>query len=148
MHCCGDDILIVMASQVIGVPIAYSTLFRGRSKKTSNLRVTDLCEGNPPVTSEFPSQGPKCFRLMTSSWIYSPVFSRVVSIALGQTHDCPSGSEVFMENMGKTDIGTNWYVLIANKFTTKRNRVYGYIIWSIFINVYQCCGHAPFTTPM
>ena len=31
-------------------------LFRRRSKKTSNLRVTGLCEGNSTVTSEFPSQ--------------------------------------------------------------------------------------------
>ena len=39
------------------------------SKKTSKLRVTGLCEGNPPVDS--PHQGPatrKCFHLMTSSW--------------------------------------------------------------------------------
>ena len=31
-------------------------LFRHRSKKTSKLRVTGLCEGNSPVTSEFPAQ--------------------------------------------------------------------------------------------
>ena len=31
-------------------------LFRHRSKKTSKLRVTGLCAGNSPVTSEFPSQ--------------------------------------------------------------------------------------------
>ena len=31
-------------------------LFRRRSKKTSKLRVNDLCEGNSPVTDEFPSQ--------------------------------------------------------------------------------------------
>ena len=31
-------------------------LFGRRSKKTSNLRVTGLCEGNSPVTGEFPSQ--------------------------------------------------------------------------------------------
>ena len=31
-------------------------LFRGRSKETSKLRVTGLCVGNSPVTSEFPSQ--------------------------------------------------------------------------------------------
>ena len=31
-------------------------LFSRRSKKTSKLRVTGLCEGNPPVTGEFPSQ--------------------------------------------------------------------------------------------
>ena len=31
-------------------------LFRRRSKKTSKLHVTGLCDGNPPVTSGFPSQ--------------------------------------------------------------------------------------------
>ena len=30
-------------------------LFRHRSKKTSKLRVTGLCEGNSPATSEFPA---------------------------------------------------------------------------------------------
>ena len=33
-----------------------SRLFRRRSKKTSKLRVTDLCAGNSTVTSEFPAQ--------------------------------------------------------------------------------------------
>ena len=31
-------------------------LFRGRSKKTSKLRVTGLCAGNSPGTGEFPAQ--------------------------------------------------------------------------------------------
>ena len=31
-------------------------LFRRRSKKTTKLRVTGLCEGNSPVTDEFPAQ--------------------------------------------------------------------------------------------
>ena len=31
-------------------------LFRPRSKKASKFRVTGPCEGNPPVTTEFPSQ--------------------------------------------------------------------------------------------
>ena len=43
-------------------------LFRRRSKKTSKLRVTGLCEGNSPVTCEFPPVTRKCFHLMTSSW--------------------------------------------------------------------------------
>ena len=33
-------------------------LFRRRSKKTSKLRVTDLCAWNSPVTGEFPAKGP------------------------------------------------------------------------------------------
>ena len=31
-------------------------LFKRRSKKTSKFRVTGLCEGNSPVTGEFPAQ--------------------------------------------------------------------------------------------
>ena len=31
-------------------------LFKRRSKKTSKLRVTAFCNGNPPVTGEFPAQ--------------------------------------------------------------------------------------------
>ena len=34
----------------------FNRLFRRTSKKTSKLRVTDLCERNSPVTSGFPSQ--------------------------------------------------------------------------------------------
>ena len=33
-------------------------LFRGRSKKTLKFRVTGLCEGNSPVTGEFPHKWP------------------------------------------------------------------------------------------
>ena len=31
-------------------------LFKRKSKKTSKLRITGLCEGNSPVTGEFPAQ--------------------------------------------------------------------------------------------
>ena len=34
----------------------FNRLFRRRSKKTSKLHVTGLCEGNPPVTGGFLSQ--------------------------------------------------------------------------------------------
>ena len=34
----------------------FSRLFRSRSKKTSKLRITGLCEGNSPLTGEFPAQ--------------------------------------------------------------------------------------------
>ena len=34
----------------------FNRLFRRRSKKTSKLRVTSLCQGNSPVTGEFPAQ--------------------------------------------------------------------------------------------
>ena len=36
----------------------HNGLFRCWSKKTSKLRVTGICEGNSPVTGEFPHKGP------------------------------------------------------------------------------------------
>ena len=41
-------------------------LFRRRSKKRSKLRVTGLCDGNPPVTGGFPSQ--RASNMKMSPW--------------------------------------------------------------------------------
>ena len=52
-----DVMLTAMASQITSLTIVYSYVYsRRRSKKTSKLRVTGLCEGNSPVTGEFPAQ--------------------------------------------------------------------------------------------
>ena len=62
-----DAIMSATASQITS--LVYSTVYsRRRSKKTSKLRVTDLCEGNSPVTNEFPAQRASNADLMTSSW--------------------------------------------------------------------------------
>ena len=46
-----------MASQIISLTIVYSTVYsRRRSKETSKLRVTGLCDGNLLAPSEFPAQ--------------------------------------------------------------------------------------------
>ena len=46
-----DIIISAVASPITGVSIVYPTIW---SNKTSKLRVTGLCEGNSPVTGEFP----------------------------------------------------------------------------------------------
>ena len=46
--------MAAMTSQITGVSIVYSTV-RAQIKKIK-LRVTGLCEGNPPVIGGFPSQ--------------------------------------------------------------------------------------------
>ena len=51
-----DVIVSTMASQITSLAIAYSTVFGHRSKKASKLHFTGLCEGNSPVTGEFPAQ--------------------------------------------------------------------------------------------
>ena len=43
-------------------------LFRRRSKRTSKLRVTGLCKGNPPVTRGFPSQRASNAQNVFISW--------------------------------------------------------------------------------
>ena len=42
--------------QIIRLTIVYSTVYSGRSTKTSKLRVTDMYAGNSLVTGEFPAQ--------------------------------------------------------------------------------------------
>ena len=49
-----DVIMSAMASQITGASIVCPTVCLG--KKTSKLRVNGLCEGNSPVTGEFPAQ--------------------------------------------------------------------------------------------
>ena len=50
---------VIMGTMVTQIPASrlftYG-LFRSRSKKTSKLRATGLCEGNSPVTDKFPAQ--------------------------------------------------------------------------------------------
>ena len=54
-------------------------LFRRRSKKTSKLRITGLCEGNSPVTSEFPAQKASNVENVSISWCHHGIFCRLVS---------------------------------------------------------------------
>ena len=52
-----DVIMNAMASQITSVSGVCSTVCSGRtSEKTSKLRTTGLCDGNSPVTGEFPAQ--------------------------------------------------------------------------------------------
>ena len=52
-----DAIMSTMASQISSHAIVYSTVYSDAEKqKTSKLRVTGLCEGNSPMTGEFPTQ--------------------------------------------------------------------------------------------
>ena len=51
---CSDVIMSAMASQITGVSVVCSIVCSNKkSKKTSKLSVTGLCEGNPPMTAGF-----------------------------------------------------------------------------------------------
>ena len=52
-----DVIMGTIASPITSLTIVYSIIYSGTDqRKTSKLRVTGLCEGNSPVTGEFPAQ--------------------------------------------------------------------------------------------
>ena len=59
-------------------------LIRRRSKKTSQLRVTGLCERNSPVTGDFPAQrasnAENISILMTSSWVSTPALLPIFTL--------------------------------------------------------------------
>ena len=48
-----DAKMSAMASQITSLTIVYLAANMQRSKKTSKLYVTGLCEGNPLMTNEF-----------------------------------------------------------------------------------------------
>ena len=52
----GNIIMKAMVSNHRRLDCLLNHLFWRRSEKTPKLRVTDLCEGNSPVTSEFPTK--------------------------------------------------------------------------------------------
>ena len=52
-------------------------IFRRRSKKTQKLRVTGLCEGNSPVTGEFPSQRASKAENVSVSWRHHIEFTEM-----------------------------------------------------------------------
>ena len=62
-------------------------VFRRRSRKASRLRVTGLCEGNSPVTGEFPTQRTSNAENVSIWWRHHAHCSSVASDAQGKDMD-------------------------------------------------------------
>ena len=54
-------------------------LFRRRSMETSKLRITALCEGNSPVTGEYPAQMASNAENVSIWWRHHELFSNIYS---------------------------------------------------------------------
>ena len=73
--------------------------------------------GNTPTTSEWSTILLPKVRLILEVWWYWWIYVnslsciRVASLALGQSYDCPSASEVTLKDMGQS-IGTIWQMNI------------------------------------
>ena len=95
-----DVIMSALVSQITGVSMVCLTVCSGVDKKnTSKLRVTGLCEGNSPVTAEFPHKWPVTRKMFP--------FDDVIMVS----NNCPGTKEATLENAGKlvTWIDRSWY---------------------------------------
>ena len=60
----------------------FNRLYRCRSKKTSKLRATGLCEGHPPVTGEFPSQRASYAENVSIWWRHHVTTNKLLNITV------------------------------------------------------------------
>ena len=80
---CNDVIISVMASQITGLMIVYSTInSRHRSKKTSKLHITGLYEGNSPVTNEVPAQRASNMENVSIKWCYHKIWKNIMTAGI------------------------------------------------------------------
>ena len=79
-------------------------LFRHRSKKRSKLRVTALCEGNSPVTGEFPAQRASDAENV-SIWWRNHVIRLCVPPFPGMSGDYPCHLVDMMAFLSLSDLG-------------------------------------------
>ena len=70
-------------------------LFRSRSKKTFMVRVTGLCEGNSPVTGEFPAQSASNAERVSIWWRHHGMVSQSFTLLINYAAK-PNGSPVII----------------------------------------------------
>ena len=96
-----DVIMSAMASQI-------ARWFRRRSKKTSKLRVTGLCGGNPPVTSGFPSHRASDSEIVPIWWRHhDETMLTYVSDTIGH-HQQSGTKQNLVAKILATKIGNLW----------------------------------------
>ena len=76
----------------------HNRLFRRRSKKTSKLCVTGLCEGNPSVTGWFPSQRPVTRKIFPFDDVIMNKCHWMEWCQTATSHSAPPGSKANSSN--------------------------------------------------
>ena len=121
-----------------------------RSKKTSQLRVAGLCEGNSPGPVNSPHKGPVtrniCVHLMTSSWKAlnrNYLISRYFKLQRHYNPSyCPQGSLRYIGS------GRNWHLLSFSLWDGWYSSVVGTPTWSVKIRVWYRCLVATWCRPI
>ena len=112
-----------MASQITSLTIVLlNRLFGRRSKKTPKLRVTGLCEGNSPVTGEFPSQMASNAENVSIWWRHHVWRPRHQSAPRRSDIDCIYSSTFISHQAFMTMIDAIIHVGLAVKESTKASK--------------------------
>ena len=106
-----SDIIISMMASQNSSPLdcLLNCLFRSRSKKTSKLRVTLLCEGNPPVIGGFPSQRASNMENVSIWWSHHLMNSYIC----GWYYQLP-WKEITVTGIFLSDLNCKWKVFDEN----------------------------------
>ena len=114
-------------------------LFRPRSKKTSKLRVTGLCAGNSPVTSEFPTQKPSDAKNVSIWWRHHAI------VTVGSPRKGPGMREVF-HVMASSCYGipcqsphVHVSAIMASRTPCPNRRVNPTFIHHVLLRLWGCC---------
>ena len=129
----------------------FNSLFRRGSKKTSKLHVTGLCEGNSPVTGEFPALRPsKAEKYPFDDVIMCPVVRyRPSWIKSSGRHSLPGEKVQFQWNRIR-----NSYIFLKNDIENVVCQIGGQFVegeisWTCLNSgTTHCMGYACCNTPM
>ena len=120
VHYC-DAIMSELSSHIAGVS------FRHRSKKTSKLYVTGHCEGNSPMTGEFPAQRANNAETVSIRWRHHGL-CLTVDLPACQQHYARSDGRIFMTFSGLIGLATttNLGHLMDNRFNPLEIKPFSY----------------------
>ena len=107
-----DVIKGVMASQITSVTCLLNRLFMRISNKTSKLRVTGVCEGNSPMTDDFPAQrASNAENVSICFWLNTRTLTTPRAVKLHRTLQIWTGL-----NRDKHDCGLRKCYTVAERF--------------------------------
>ena len=120
-----DVIMGTMTSQTITCLTIFTQPFPQVQKKTSRLRVTGLCEGNSPVTGEFPTQRVSNAENDTILWRHHDKVNTMAGYALEPcTAGASSSISLTVYNMLTHVFHEVWFQQIAPVFGNEGKRAY------------------------
>ena len=104
-----------------------SRLFRPRSKKSSKLRFTGLCEGNSPETGEIPAQRPSNAENVFIWWRHHEIFANDIAMVTHNISTTENFSAAGLPSMFPDALKKNTFYDHALKYLMKN--------WNVLLTI-------------